>query len=117
MYDSDILPSTGITFADAFLGQETGKFSVASDVDSMDFEGLTWLIEKKRPVTVTKFSGTMMHRTGQKDHQSQTVYAFAHFVYGFSNRTVVMADIQGKDTQLQPPVESDTRKTRYPCTS
>lgn len=95
--DSNILPSTVITFADAFLGQETDKFSVASGVDSMDIDGLTWLVEKKRPTTVTRFSGTMMHRTCRKDHQSQTVYAFSHFVYGFSNRTVVMADIQGKD--------------------
>ncbi|KAJ7274002.1 hypothetical protein C8J57DRAFT_987995, partial [Mycena rebaudengoi] len=54
--------------------------------------GLTWLIEHKRPTTVTKFSGTLVHQSGQKDLCSQTICAFTHFVFGFSNGWAFISD-------------------------
>ncbi|KJA20506.1 hypothetical protein HYPSUDRAFT_1090968 [Hypholoma sublateritium FD-334 SS-4] len=84
-----------ICFASAYLAQETGTFSVASGIDSFDSEGITWLVEQKRPTTVIKFTGTLNHRQRQKDMRGLTVQAFSHFVYGYSKQTLVFSDLQG----------------------
>jgi hypothetical protein len=87
-----------VAFTDAFLAQEIGSFSAASGIKEsfdIDAEGITWLIENKRPTTIIKFSGTLMHRTRQKDLRSLTVQAFAHFVFGHSKQALVFADLQG----------------------
>lgn len=87
-----------IQFSPAFIGEETGlSRSVASGFP--DEPGLPskvhWLVEPKRPSTVTKFSGTLNHQTTGSDLQSLTVAAFAHFVYLKSKGQRVFADIQG----------------------
>ncbi|KAL0955299.1 hypothetical protein HGRIS_004188 [Hohenbuehelia grisea] len=64
-------------------------------------EGVTWLVEPKRPMSVTKFSGTLVHNSRRKDTCSQTVLAFAHFVFGFSKQTLVFADLQGTHSQVK----------------
>jgi len=54
-----------------------------------------WLVEKCRPTTVYRYSGTLSHRSQGRDQRSSTIYAFSHFVYGHSNKTLVIADLQG----------------------
>lgn len=58
-------------------------------------DGLTWLIERKRPSTVIKFSGTLNHRSARRDMRSATISALAHFVFGYSKQELVFADLQG----------------------
>ncbi|KAJ7767046.1 kinase-like domain-containing protein [Mycena maculata] len=86
-----------LSFAEAFLAEEVDNPSTASGVEKITGEGtgLTWLVERKRPTTVTKFSGTLVHTSARRDLRSMTVCAFAHFVFGFSNKTMVFADLQG----------------------
>ncbi|KAJ7938507.1 kinase-like domain-containing protein [Mycena leptocephala] len=93
----DVSVDTNIAFADAFLAVEVDRPSVASGVHMItdDDDGLTWLVERKRPSTVTKFSGTLVHRSHRKDLCSATISAFAHFVFGYSKCSLVVADLQG----------------------
>lgn len=53
----------GVTFADAYLAQEVEAPSVASGVAEIinPEDGLTWLVEKKRATTVSRYSGTLIH--------------------------------------------------------
>jgi hypothetical protein len=87
-----------IVIADAFLAQEIGKASPASGMeDTADVdEGIMWLVEKWRPTTVYRYTGTLSHRSQGKDQRSSTIYAYSHFVYGHSNKTLVIADLQGR---------------------
>ena len=89
----------GIFIADAFLAQEIGKPSPASGIennaDDSDGHGIMWLVEKRRPSAVYRYSGTLSHHSQGKDQRSSTIYAFSHFVYGHSNKTLVIADLQG----------------------
>ncbi|KAJ7800434.1 kinase-like domain-containing protein, partial [Mycena olivaceomarginata] len=60
-----------------------------------DEEGLTWMVERKCPTAVTKFSGTLVHRSHRKDLRSATISAYAHFIFRFSKGSLVVADLQG----------------------
>ncbi|KAJ7842432.1 kinase-like domain-containing protein [Mycena leptocephala] len=93
----DVSVDTNIAFADAFLAIEVDRPSTASGVAQITDteEGLTWLVERKRPTTVIKFSGTLVHRSHRRDLRSATISAFAHFVFGYSKGTLVVADLQG----------------------
>ncbi|KAJ7835175.1 hypothetical protein B0H14DRAFT_3707190, partial [Mycena olivaceomarginata] len=75
-----------IAFADAFLAVEVDRPSTASGVARIadGEEGMTWLMERKRPTTVIKFIGTLVHRSHRRDLRSATISAFAHFVFGYS---------------------------------
>ncbi|KAJ7875110.1 kinase-like domain-containing protein, partial [Mycena olivaceomarginata] len=86
-----------LSFAEAFLAEEADNPSTASGVERITGEGtgLTWLVERKRPTTVTKFSGTLVHTSARRDLRSMTICAFAHFTFGFSNNNMVFADLQG----------------------
>ena len=88
---------------DAFLGQEIGKPSLASGIEGLgmsdsdaDGGGIMWLVEKRRPTAMYCYSGTLSHHLQEKDQHSSTIYAFSHFVYGHSNKTLVIVDLQGK---------------------
>ncbi|KAJ7604069.1 kinase-like domain-containing protein, partial [Roridomyces roridus] len=85
--------------AEVFIARETGTPSVASGIDRAvtlhDDEGMEWLVEPRRAQVVTKFSGTMNHQQKKKDVLYNTVFAFAHFAFGFGNRNIVFTDIQG----------------------
>jgi hypothetical protein len=86
----------GIIIADAFLAQEIGEPSPASGIENADYgHGIMWLVEKRRPTAVYRYSGTLSHHSQGKDQRSSTIYAFSHFVYGHSNKTLVFADLQG----------------------
>ncbi|KII92855.1 hypothetical protein PLICRDRAFT_155721 [Plicaturopsis crispa FD-325 SS-3] len=86
-----------IAFARAFLGKEIDRPSRASGVNVIDEanEGITWLIEERRPQTVIRFSGTLAHRSIRRDLRSATISAFAHFAWGASKYNFVLADLQG----------------------
>ncbi|KAJ7327592.1 kinase-like domain-containing protein [Mycena albidolilacea] len=93
----DVRVDTNIAFTDAFLAVEVDRPSIASGVHLLteNDDGLTWLVERKRPSTVIKFSGTLVHHSHRRDLRSATISAFAHFVFGYSKRTLVVADLQG----------------------
>ncbi|KAJ7300990.1 hypothetical protein DFH08DRAFT_724777, partial [Mycena albidolilacea] len=46
-----------------------------------------------------KFSGTLVHHTHRRDPHSATTSAFAHLVFGYSKRTLVVVDLQGNFVQ------------------
>ncbi|KAK7012365.1 kinase-like domain-containing protein, partial [Favolaschia claudopus] len=56
---------------------------------------ITWLVEPKRSTSVEHFSYTVVHKSCKRDFRSSTIYAFAHFVWGHSNQTMIFADLQG----------------------
>ncbi|KAG6834916.1 hypothetical protein H0H93_006404 [Arthromyces matolae] len=92
-----------LSVADAFLAEEVDGHSVASGEEGSDsnLDGVTWLVEPKRSLALTKFSGTLQHRTTNRDLKSLTVYAWAHFVFGYSRESMVVADIQGTPAQVK----------------
>ncbi|KAJ6449509.1 kinase-like domain-containing protein [Mycena vitilis] len=99
----EVIVDLNLEFADAFLAVEVKNPSKASGVIAIaeDGEGLTWLVERKRPTTVVKFSGTLVHQSHRTDLRSATVSAFAHFVYGYSNNSLVFADLQGTPSRVK----------------
>lgn len=107
-----------IRFAAAFIAQEVQVTpSVASGMtrydtkadSSTDSDGISWLLEEYRPAkAVRHISGTLNHLCTHGDLLALTIYAFAHFVYGFTHRTMVLADLQGMSV---PPSSSAERGT------
>ncbi|KAJ7925694.1 kinase-like domain-containing protein, partial [Mycena leptocephala] len=81
----------------AFLAVEVDRPSTASGVHLIteNDDDLTWFVERKRPSTVITFSGTLVHHSHRRELRSATISAFAHFVFGYSKRTLVVADLQG----------------------
>lgn len=88
---------TGIQIAEAYVGTETNTYpSLASGLPRQHTgPGMSWLIEEKRSLSVTKFSGTLQHDGSRHDPISATVYAFSHFALWHSKGTRVFADLQG----------------------
>ncbi|KAK7006612.1 kinase-like domain-containing protein [Favolaschia claudopus] len=86
-----------IAFTDAFLAEEIESPSPASGIPQITAEspGITWLVEPKRSTSVEHFSYTLVHKSRKKDLRSSTIYAFAHFVWGHSNQTMIFADLDG----------------------
>jgi hypothetical protein len=83
-------------FAEAFLGQEECDLpSPASGGGDAMTTKIQWLVEDRRPMAVTRYSGTLVHPSVAKDLQSLTIFAFVHFAWGHSNKTLIFADIQG----------------------
>ncbi|KAJ7092527.1 kinase-like domain-containing protein [Mycena crocata] len=92
----EISVDNNIMFTDAFLAEEVDRPSTASGVPLItEDDGLTWLVEQKRPTNVIKFTGTLIHHIHRRDLRSATISAFSHFVYGFSKHSLVVADLQG----------------------
>lgn len=87
-------------FSEAYLARELNSDpSVASGLSPFHTgKGMTWLIEPKRAKTVIHFSFTLEHRRVREDLRCLTIDAFVHFAFGFSNKQLVFADIQGRDT-------------------
>ncbi|KAJ7203506.1 kinase-like domain-containing protein [Mycena pura] len=85
------------------LTEEVDLPSIASGVPIITDKdiGMTWLVERKRPMTVTKYSGTLVHTSARKDLRSLTICAFAHFAFGFSDQSIVFADLQGSPAQVR----------------
>ncbi|KAF7371790.1 hypothetical protein MVEN_00036700 [Mycena venus] len=95
--DLNIAIDYDIAFSDAFLAEEVESPTPASGVKEIgpDSPGMTWLVEPKRSTFVEHFTYTLSHKLHKKDLRSSTIHAFAHFVWGHSNRTLVFADLQG----------------------
>ncbi|KAJ7512434.1 kinase-like domain-containing protein [Mycena galericulata] len=93
---------SAIVFADAWLGQELNRPSQASGTSKIDasHEGITWLVESKRATMVEHYTFTLNHQSLRQDLCAQTIHAFAHFVYGHSNKAMVIADIQGTPSNV-----------------
>ncbi|KAJ7182928.1 hypothetical protein C8R43DRAFT_1116540 [Mycena crocata] len=71
-YKDTVAVDPNIVITDAFLAIEVDQPSKASGVPiiSDEEEGITWLVERKRPTTVIKYSGTpcqIQTREGKKD--------------------------------------------------
>lgn len=88
-------------FAEAFLGEEVmGEVgpSPASGADRNDFvnnEGPYWLVKEKHAQSMTRYSGTLCHPS-HIDKTGFTIVAFAHYLYNYTKKNTVLADIQGK---------------------
>lgn len=100
------LKGPAIRFTDAFLVQELDQSSPASglekissgseDNDSSFASGLMWLVEKRHASErVQRFCGTLKHTSTSSDLAHLTISAFNHFVYQFTRKTLIYADLQG----------------------
>ena len=94
-YGADIQVAEGF-LAEELVAHNPSPASSVLEYSKHDTIGFTWLIEQKRPVTITKFSRTLDHSMLRKDLQSLTISAFAHYVYLRSKGNRVLADIQGE---------------------
>ncbi|KAJ7124836.1 kinase-like domain-containing protein [Mycena crocata] len=57
--------------------------------------GITWLVEPLHAGSVQKFSGTLARKSQLPTTRlAATVDAFVHFVYYFSQQSMVLADVQ-----------------------
>ncbi|KAJ7227013.1 kinase-like domain-containing protein [Mycena pura] len=99
--EMEVAVFNNLEFTSAYLATEkavqfTSTPSTASALDSFDGEnGLTWLLESKRAAVVIQFTSTFDHKARSSDLAALTVQSFAHYVFGATNGTVVMADLQG----------------------
>lgn len=83
-------------FVDAYLGTEVEPTLITSQKSSDAIPTpWAWIVEKHRPMSVMKWSGTLAHPNHYSDLIGATICAFVHFAYIFSQRSVVFADIQG----------------------
>jgi len=86
--------------SECFLLRETGfnpskASGLPEDLLGIE-EGITWLVEPRRSPTVVKFTGTLTHSHSHiADLASETVHAFAHFIFELTDRQLVVADLQG----------------------
>ncbi len=81
-----------------FLSPASGGIRV-SDLDPFESadkpDGAYWLLEPMRYGEVKRYSGTMSHVPRDSSHYALTISAFVHFVYVYSEESLVFADIQG----------------------
>ena len=89
--ESDVLISEG------FLIYEIGELSHASSLSSFKDNAAVWLVELHRTKAFRKFSETLVHPS-RTDKLGQALSAFAHFVYKYSGKELVLTDIQGHFT-------------------
>ncbi|KAF7292547.1 Kinase-like protein [Mycena kentingensis (nom. inval.)] len=76
-------------------------FHLCREIDAARTEGVTWLVEPYRPGRTIKFVGTLNHAAGLHNGKiAATVHAFIHFAYEFSNKSLVLVDVQGTKVNL-----------------
>ncbi|KAH9916466.1 kinase-like domain-containing protein [Fomitopsis serialis] len=75
-----------------FISSDVTQLAIDSDSEP-EKAGAYWLIEPRRATSVHRWSGTMSHPAGA-GQKAQTMSAFAHFVYRYSNSQLVAADLQ-----------------------
>ncbi|THU80435.1 hypothetical protein K435DRAFT_874373 [Dendrothele bispora CBS 962.96] len=82
---------------DAFLDRMPAEHG-GDDASSLDKNiwSVAWLLEKMRAKQSSKWSGTNAHPTYTNNKLGNVLNAFAHFVYQYSQNTIVIADIQSK---------------------
>ncbi|KLO19783.1 kinase-like protein [Schizopora paradoxa] len=86
-----------ITFADAWLGRELEDEN-GSPID--DDKATDWIVEDKRSKLTSRYSGTMVFRSMDRDLRGSTLSAFTHFAFFQSSSTTLFADLQGTETFL-----------------
>lgn len=74
-------PASGFTVADVFNRDAT--------------EGAYWLVEPYRDFLPLQYTGALDHRIRGKANAPLMIAALEHFVYHYSNKAVVLADVQG----------------------
>jgi hypothetical protein len=85
-------PASGIKQYSQLSDEDKGEI-VASDCV---ISSVTWLLKRERGnVQFRKYSGTLDH-PHRNDKQGARINVFQHFSYFESNKTLVLADIQGK---------------------
>ncbi|KAJ7074933.1 kinase-like domain-containing protein, partial [Mycena belliarum] len=104
--ETDTEVSTNFMFADALLVREVvnqdgpspaSGVSMDSFLDAMDDNPdstIVWLLEPLRGSAIERWSGTLKH-PNHTNKPGQTMDAFMHFVYVYSQQALVLADIQG----------------------
>ncbi|KAF8137904.1 kinase-like domain-containing protein, partial [Mycena galopus ATCC 62051] len=64
--------------------------------------GVTWLVEPLRVGAVQKFSGTLNHKSkASTTRLTATVNTFVHFVYHFSQKSLVLCDVQTMKARIK----------------
>ncbi|KAK7029089.1 kinase-like protein [Favolaschia claudopus] len=89
-------PASGFTSTDysSLTPAEEEELTTTANVIS----SITWLLERERgDVQLRKNSGTLDHPK-YSDKQGATINAFQHFVYLYSKKTLVLADIQASES-------------------
>ncbi|RDB26567.1 hypothetical protein Hypma_005670 [Hypsizygus marmoreus] len=94
-----------IEFTQCFLAEELlpagTSPSVASGLDEFDdpVNKIIWFLEPLRHTAVVRWSGTLQH-PDHKGKLAQTLAAFVHYAYSYSEGTLVFADLQGSKGTL-----------------
>ncbi|KAK6984688.1 kinase-like protein, partial [Favolaschia claudopus] len=90
-------PASGLAPSEYSDLLEVEKAELAADSNILS--SITWLIERERgDVQLRKYSGTLDHPS-YSDKQGATINLFQHYVYLFSRKTLVLADIQASESQ------------------
>ncbi|KAJ7852902.1 kinase-like domain-containing protein [Mycena olivaceomarginata] len=104
------LAATDIWLATELLTQEESKPCPAAglddlaEVDMADVRetGVAWLVEPLRVGAVQKFSGTLNHKSkAPTTRLAATVNTFVHFVYHFSQKSLVLCDVQTMKARIK----------------
>ncbi|KAJ6449992.1 kinase-like domain-containing protein [Mycena sanguinolenta] len=89
-------PASGIELSDYISLSDTEKDLLTANTARIS--SVTWLLERERGnVQLRKYSGTLDHLC-YSDKQGATINVFQHFSYLFSNKTLVLADIQASES-------------------
>ncbi|KAK7006853.1 kinase-like protein [Favolaschia claudopus] len=89
-------PASGLAPSEYSDLLEAEKAELAADSNILS--SITWLIERERgDVQLRKYSGTLDHPS-YSDKQGATINLFQHYVYLFSRKTLVLADIQASES-------------------
>ncbi|KIK53599.1 hypothetical protein GYMLUDRAFT_1025410, partial [Collybiopsis luxurians FD-317 M1] len=83
-------PASGLTSID--IHTQGKKFEHGED--SHHF--VAWLLEECRQTCTHKWSGTNQHPSHNHSQVGNVITAFVHFVYLYSHKSVVLANIQSK---------------------
>ncbi|KAJ7861058.1 hypothetical protein B0H13DRAFT_1900688 [Mycena leptocephala] len=98
-----------LTVTDAWLATESiseegtpcpaAGLTGPEDINTICAAGITWLVEPLRAGSVQKFSGTLNRKS--EAPTSASIDAFIHFVYYYSQQSLVLCDVQ-RQTGARP---------------
>ncbi|KAJ7348383.1 kinase-like domain-containing protein [Mycena albidolilacea] len=89
-------PTSGIKRSDYQAHSDDQKDEIV--MDNKIVSSVTWLLEREQSnIHFWKYSGTLEHPQ-HTDKQGATINVFQHFTYLNSNKTLVLADIQGSES-------------------
>ncbi|KAJ7019366.1 kinase-like domain-containing protein, partial [Mycena alexandri] len=104
------LAATDIWLATKLLTEEESEPCPAAGLDNLaeaDMAdvcktGVAWLVEPLRVGAVQKFSGTLNHKSkAPTTRLTATVNTFVHFVYHFSQKSLVLYDVQTMKARIK----------------